>query len=66
MPDGYDTAEEAALSGWAPTAEAFVVRTEYESDDVVYVFVDSVPSHPMKVTCERRAAGWLAVSDVSD
>jgi hypothetical protein len=61
----YDSPEEAALSGWTPAAEAYVIETRYEYEDVARVLVDTVPSHPMLVTCERRDGKWDWVSDQS-
>ena len=61
----YETPEEAALSGWATEWQAYVVETRYESDDLAKVLVDTEPSHPMLVTCERRGGRWGDVFDQS-
>jgi len=61
----YATPEEAALSGWTPEWQAYVVEIRYESDDVAKVLVDTEPSHPMLVTCERRDGRWGDVYDQS-
>jgi len=61
----FDTPEEAALSGWTPVSKARVVEVWVESDDSVFVLVDTEPSHPMRVHCERRGGRWFWASDVS-
>ena len=63
--DGYDTPEEAALSGWTPEWRAYVIDTRYESEDRARVLVDTIPSHPMEVTCQRTAGKWDWVSDIT-
>jgi hypothetical protein len=50
---GYDTPEEAALSGYSPGAKAFVVSVEMLDPSRARVVVDSVPSHPITSTCSR-------------
>jgi len=36
-------------------------------EDEAFVYVDTVPSHPMRVVCERRSDGlWEWVSDTSE
>ncbi len=68
---GFDTPEEAALADWAssPQAEAHVVRVEPCSDPRfpgrVWVFVDTVPSHPMRASCELIEGRWVIVSDIT-
>jgi hypothetical protein len=64
--DGYATPEEAALSGWSPSAKARVVMVR-AGEEEAFVYVDTVPSHPMRVVCERRSDGrWEWVSDTSE
>jgi hypothetical protein len=68
--EAHATPEAAALAGWAPAADARVVRVEQCSDpsfpDRVWVFVDTNPSHPMRASCELTDAGWVVVSEMSD
>jgi hypothetical protein len=65
----HATPEEAALAGWSGAANAHVVRVEHCSDPEfparVWVFVDTDPSHPMRVSCERTDTGWVVVSEIS-
>ncbi|MCA1696404.1 MAG: hypothetical protein LC749_17735 [Actinobacteria bacterium] len=61
--EGYRTPEEAALSGWPSAARARVLRVSVRKDRAT-VLVDTVPSHPMRILCERRSDGlWEWVSD---
>lgn len=62
---GFDSPEEAALSGWDSERKAHVLRVDVESDDSVYVFVDTEPSHPVRVHCERTHGRWRWISDSS-
>jgi hypothetical protein len=46
--------------------EARVVMVR-AGEDEAFVYVDTVPSHPMRVVCERRSDGlWEWVSDTSE
>lgn len=63
--DFFESPEAAALSGWAPAAKAHVLRTDHLSERSATVHVDTVPSHPMAVSCERTDRGWIWTSDVS-
>jgi len=56
---GGDTAEEAALLGWAdyPAANARVVRVEPEDDDAVRVIIETDPHHLEYSYCVRRSDG---------
>jgi hypothetical protein len=63
--EGFYSPEEAALSGWEPVSKARVVEARVESSDSVYVVVDTEPSHPMRVHCERINGRWLWTSDVT-
>lgn len=61
----YSTPEEAALSGWGPSARARVIRALVDGD-VARVIVDTEPSHPMEVVCVRGDDGlWDWTSDSS-
>src|SRR5262249_10357588 len=61
---GHATPEEAALVGWAPVSQASVIRTYAWSDDEAHVIVDTIPSHPMDVSCTRQADGlWYVEGD---
>jgi hypothetical protein len=62
---GFGSPEEAALSGWAPVSRARVIEVRAESPDSVCVVVDTEPSHPMSVHCERINGRWLWSSDVT-
>ena len=62
---GFDTPEEAALSGWDAAAKPKVVKVIRDRADRVYVVVDTEPSHPMRVQCERRDGRWEWVSDIT-
>jgi hypothetical protein len=62
---GYETPEECALAGWTPEWHARVIETEYASPALAYVLVDTEPSHPMSVTCERRGGEWYEVVSMS-
>jgi hypothetical protein len=61
---GYDSPEEAALTGWEPGAGARILRSEVISDDRVDVIVDTEPSHPMRVHCQREGGLWRYVGDM--
>jgi hypothetical protein len=63
---GYDTPEAATLSRWTPEWQAYVIETRYESEDEATVFVDTIPSHPMEVICDRRDGKWTSVRGISD
>ncbi len=64
--DGYATPEEAALSGWSPAAKPRVVMFR-AGEDEAFVYIDTVPSHPMRVVCKRRSDGqWEWVSDTNE
>lgn len=68
---GFDTPEKAAMAEWDdyPEAEAHVVRVEPCSDPQflrrVWVFIDTVPSHPMRASCELVDGRWVVVSDIT-
>lgn len=62
---GFDSPEEAALSGWEPISQARVVEVVREGTDSVYVVVDTEPSHPMRVHCERVDGRWHWASDIT-
>jgi hypothetical protein len=68
--DGFDSPEEAALAGWSSAAGAHIVRVEPCSDPAfpgrVWVFVDTVPSHPVRASCELVNGRWIVVADISD
>jgi hypothetical protein len=69
--EGFDTPEDAAMAEWddCPQAEAHVVRVEPCSDPQfpgrVWVVVDTVPSHPMRASCELIDGRWVMVSDIT-
>lgn len=63
--DGFETPEEAAVSGWPEAAKPRILEVVRVRDDVVNVLVDTEPSHPMWVRCERGVSGWEWVSDVT-
>jgi hypothetical protein len=62
---GYETPEACALAGWTPEWQARVIETEFASPDRAYVLVDTEPSHPMSVTCERRDGEWYEAGETS-
>ena len=53
---GYPTPEEAALSSYSEAADAFVVRVTSKGN-LAKVEIDTDPSHPYFVTCERGKDG---------
>lgn len=57
--EGFDSPEEAVLSGWGPVSRARAVEVRVERSDSVYVVVDAEPSHPLRVHCERINGRWL-------
>jgi hypothetical protein len=63
--DFFDSPEAAALSGWASVAQAHVLGTNYLSERSAEVYVDTVPSHPVAVICERSHRGWIWTRDVN-
>jgi hypothetical protein len=63
--DEHDTPEDAALSGWGPEWQARAIETRYESADRAVVLVDTTPSHPMEVICERIDGKWVEGPDHS-
>jgi hypothetical protein len=62
--DFFDSPEAAALSGWPAAAQARVLRTRFLTERRAEVLVDTVPSHPLAVFCERSDRGWIWTSDV--
>jgi hypothetical protein len=54
----FATPEEAALSAWDSTAKAFVVSKRLVGENVAEVVVDTSPSRPVVVRCERFGSGW--------
>jgi hypothetical protein len=54
---GYLTPEEAALSSYSAAAGAFVVRVTTD-ENVAQLEVDTDPSHPYFITCERHGGLW--------
>ena len=70
MSDGFDSPEEAALAAWSPSSGARIVRVEPCSDadfpGRIWVFIDTVPSHPMRASCELVDGRWVVVSEISD
>ena len=53
---GYRSPEEAALSSYSDAAGAFVVRVTTDGN-VAKVEIDTDPSHPYFVHCERGKGG---------
>jgi hypothetical protein len=70
MNDAYPTPEEAALAGWSGSSAARIVRIEQCTDPTfpgrIWVFVDTEPSHLMRVNCELIEGKWFAVGDMSE
>lgn len=65
-PTGFDTPEDAALSGWPPPAMARVIDLRFENPSRARVLIDTTPSHPMLVTCDRDGdLRWHWVADQS-
>jgi hypothetical protein len=62
---GFDSPEQAAIASFPGAAHARVVDVQRVDDASVHVIVDTDPSHPMRVFCERREHQWFAVGDVS-
>ena len=54
---GYRTPGEAALSSYSPAAGAFVVRVITDGN-MAKVEIDTDPSHPYFITCERKGRLW--------
>lgn len=63
---GFSTPEDAAVASFPDAAKARAVRVEFVSDDRAVVTVDTEPSHPMQVFCERSTGTWVATGDCSD
>jgi hypothetical protein len=59
----FATPEEAALAGYSPGAEAFVVSTTLHNPWHATVVIDTVPSHPITsdVHCDMRGR-WAECS----
>ena len=56
----FETPEDAAVASYSPGAEATVVSVEMVNDWFARIVVDTVPSHPMDVTCLRLPSGrWV-------
>jgi hypothetical protein len=62
---GFDTPEEAALSGWSPVSKPRVVKRLRGSEVSVWIVVDTEPSHPMRVHCERIGGRWFWTGDIT-
>jgi hypothetical protein len=63
--DFFESPEAAALSGWEPVTQAHVIRTRYLNARQAEIVVDTVPSHPISVRCERLDPGWIWTYDIS-
>ena len=61
---GHPTPEAAALASYSPSSQAHVIRTEVISGDRVDVIVDTVPSHLMRVHCDRVEGEWIYAGDI--
>ena len=61
--EGFATPEEAALASFPELALARVLKVKRRGDTRAEVLVDTEPSHPMLVYCERDGEQWLAVAD---
>lgn len=61
----FDSPEAAALSGWPPKAQARVVKVWMICETEAFVIVDTEPSHPMRVHCERVDGRWIWMSDIT-
>ena len=56
---GFESPEEAALATWAnsPEAHARIVSVDVRGDRAEVV-IDTDPSYPDYVYCQRRVDGW--------
>lgn len=61
---GFPTAEAAVLATWPARADARVVATRLVGSRTAEVTVDTVPSRPVTVRCERIDSGWVWTEDV--
>jgi hypothetical protein len=60
----FDSPEAAALSGWRRIARAHVIRTKCVDERKAEVLVDTEPSCPVLVECERLGPGWIWTRDI--
>lgn len=58
------TPEAAALAGWPSKAGARVVETRLVGPTTAEVVIDTIPSRPVTVRCERIDSGWVWTADV--
>ncbi len=56
--------EEAAVASFPVTTQARVMRTEELGPTRVDVIVDTVPTHPMRVHCEKIGNLWYEAGDI--
>jgi hypothetical protein len=63
-PKGFATPEQAAVASFPPNASARVVRVEPIDEEKVDVIVDTEPSHPMRVHCERHGDSWYEAGEI--
>jgi hypothetical protein len=60
--DGAASPEAAAMTGYTPEAQTHVLAVAYVDDDSALVAIDTVPSHPMQVSCARAGEEWFELS----
>lgn len=58
----FDRPKEAALDGWPAATDAKVVSVDIRSNRAEVV-VDTDPSYPYWVYCQRSGAGWRVTID---
>ena len=58
----FDSPAEAALDGWPEAAHAEVIAVEIRGDRAE-VLLDTDPSYPYWVYCQRAGNGWRLTGD---
>jgi hypothetical protein len=58
------TPEQAALAGWPPEANAWVVRVESTGPDTADVIVETDPAHQIRVHTERIEGRWCECGEI--
>jgi hypothetical protein len=60
--DGATTPEAAAMTGYTPEANAHVLAIVWIDADSAWLGLDTVPSHPMQVSCARFDGQWYELA----
>jgi hypothetical protein len=62
---GFSSPEAAALSGYNGSEGAHVLRIDVINENRVDVIMDTEPSHPMTIHCDREGDLWYEAGEIS-